>query len=64
MVAEPKEIKRSMKDAHRRTRHESSSFHMTPPLQLEPALIDALEVTPEVPQQLLEDREAENVLWC
>lgn len=39
-------------------------FHMTPPLQLEAAIADALKVTLEVLQQLLQERRGEKLLWC
>lgn len=74
MVAARREMKRSVRArtaAHVRTSdlsldpHRSSgeSFHMNPPLQPEAATIDALKVTLEVLQQLLEERAEENSLW-
>lgn len=74
MVAAPREMKRSVRArtaAHVRTsdlsldphRLSGASFHMNPPLQPEAATIDALKVTLEVLQQLLEERAEENSLW-
>lgn len=33
-------------------------FHISPPLQLEAAIVDAFKVTPEVLQQLLQERQS------